>query len=149
MKIDKFVKEGTIFGFSCSLSAPLNRKLDEIKEKGLVSAISEMNKTGEDLLLYIEPIYSESRQMYAKSPFRKEKLKKRLSCDIPKGLNLMPFALPDGNEGENSSESEDEAKPCILSIDKIFDKSKTNNSNVISLLNSLNYEEPSSALFKH
>jgi hypothetical protein len=57
--------------------------------------------------------------MFAKSPFRKEKLRKRLSCEIPKGLNLLGFALPDGNENSNSSESEDEAKPCILSIEKI------------------------------
>ncbi len=47
--------------------------------------------------------------MYAKSPFRKEKLSNRLSQDIPKNLNLMAFAFPDGNEGDNSSDSSSDA----------------------------------------
>jgi hypothetical protein len=49
--------------------------------------------------------------MYAKSPFRKVSAKKRISMDLPKNLNMMPFAFADGNEGDNSSDSEDEAKP--------------------------------------
>jgi hypothetical protein len=71
------------------------------------------------MIYYIDPIFSEGRHMYAKSPFRKEKLSKRLSQEIPKSLNLLAFALPDGNEGDNSSASEDEAQPQILSIDKL------------------------------
>jgi hypothetical protein len=71
------------------------------------------------MLYYIEPISSEGRHMYAKSPFRKEKLSNRLSQDIPKNLNLMAFAFPDGNEGDNSSASEDEAKPAILNIERL------------------------------
>jgi hypothetical protein len=70
------------------------------------------------MIYYIDPIFSEGRHMYAKSPFRKEKLSKRLSQEIPKSLNLLA-ALPDGNEGDNSSASEDEAQPQILSIDKL------------------------------
>jgi hypothetical protein len=35
---------------------------------------------------------------------------------------MMPFAFADGNEGDNSSDSEDEAKPAILSIEKISNK---------------------------
>jgi hypothetical protein len=31
----------------------------------------------------------------------------------------MAFAFPDGNEGDNSSASEDEAKPAILNIDRL------------------------------
>lgn len=71
------------------------------------------------MVYYLEPILSEGRHMYAKSPFRKEKPSKRLSQDIPKTLNLMGFAFPDGNEGDNSSESEDEAQPQLLSIEKL------------------------------
>lgn len=63
------------------------------------------------MILFIEAIKSEDRHMYAKSPFRKEKLIKRLSGQIPKTLNLTAMAFPDGNEGDNSSASEDEAIP--------------------------------------
>ena len=31
----------------------------------------------------------------------------------------MGFAFPDGNEGDNSSASEDEAKPAILSVERL------------------------------
>lgn len=63
-------------------------------------------------MFYIEAISSEGKQMYAKSPFRKEKLKNRLSQEIPKyHMNCMAFALPDGNEGDGSSDSEEEVKP--------------------------------------
>jgi hypothetical protein len=41
--------------------------------------------------------------MYAKSPFRKESIKKRISEDLPKNLDKLSLALPDGNEGDNSS----------------------------------------------
>ena len=71
------------------------------------------------MILYIDPMLSEGRHMYAKSPFRKEKLRKRISEDIPKTLNLMAFAFPDGNEGDHSSDSEDESKPTELSITKL------------------------------
>jgi hypothetical protein len=57
--------------------------------------------------------------MYAKSPFRKEKIRKRISDNIPSKLNMMAFAFPDGNEGKNSSDSESEAVPTILSIKKL------------------------------
>jgi hypothetical protein len=55
------------------------------------------------MIYYIDPLLSEGRHMFAKSPFRKEKLKKRISEDLPKTLNLLGFAFPDGNEGDNSS----------------------------------------------
>lgn len=71
------------------------------------------------MLYYIEPTLSDGRTMYAKSPFRKVSAKKRISQEIPKSLNMMPFAFADGNEPDNSSDSEDEAKPAILSIEKI------------------------------
>ena len=31
----------------------------------------------------IEPVLSEGKQMFAKSPFRKENIKKRISSDVP------------------------------------------------------------------
>ena len=31
----------------------------------------------------------------------------------------MPFAFADGNEGDNSEESEDDAQPQTLNIDKL------------------------------
>ena len=37
----------------------------------------------------------------------------------------MAFAFPDGNEGDNSSDSEDEAKPAILNIDRISTNNKS------------------------
>ena len=55
------------------------------------------------MIWFVEAIKSQDRHMYAKSPFRKEKLSKRLSSDIPKALNMLAFAFPDGNEGDNSS----------------------------------------------
>jgi hypothetical protein len=45
-----------------------------------------------------------------KSPFRKSNIKERLYKEIPKSINLMAFAFPDGNEGDHSSDSEDEMK---------------------------------------
>jgi hypothetical protein len=38
-KVKKFIDDGVVFGFCSFLSAPLNRKLDEITEKGLVEAL--------------------------------------------------------------------------------------------------------------
>ena len=38
-KVKKFIDDGVVFGFCSFLSAPLNRKLDEITDKGLVEAI--------------------------------------------------------------------------------------------------------------
>lgn len=35
-KMKKLIESGVVFGFSSYLSAPLNRKLDEITEKGLL-----------------------------------------------------------------------------------------------------------------
>jgi hypothetical protein len=67
----------------------------------------------------VDPILSEGRHLYAKSPFRKEKLKKRITNELPQGLNLMAFAFPDSNDGENSEASEDEKEQTILSIDKL------------------------------
>lgn len=57
--------------------------------------------------------------MYAKSPFRKESIKKRISEDLPKNLDKMALSLPDGNEGDNSSQSEDDVAPLILDIEKL------------------------------
>ena len=105
------MEHGTIFGFYSSLSAPLNRKLEQITEKALVKAINQISSIDKDFLYYIEPTLSDGRYMYAKSPFRKVSVKKRISSDLPKTLNMMPFAFADGNEGDNSSDSEDEAKP--------------------------------------
>lgn len=76
------------------------------------------------MVLYIDPILSEGRHMYAKSPFRKQKISKRITEELPENLSMMAFAFPDGNEGKNSSDSEDEAKPAILSIEKLY-KDKT------------------------
>ena len=110
-KVRKFIEDGVIFGFCSFLSAPLNRKLDEITDKGLTKALQTISSIEKDMIYYIKAISSEGRHLYAKSPFRKEKLEKRLSQDMPKSLNLMAFAFPDGNEGDHSSDSEDEAKP--------------------------------------
>ena len=78
------------------------------------------------MVYFIEPTIAEGRHLYAKSPFRTVSLKHRLTEDAPKTLNLMPFAFPDDNiGGGNSSESEDEASPAILSIGKL---SNCNNS---------------------
>jgi hypothetical protein len=41
--------------------------------------------------------------MYAKSPFRKESIKKRISEELPKDHDKLSNCLPDGNEGDNSS----------------------------------------------
>lgn len=38
-KVKKFIDDGVVFGFCSFLSAPLNRKLDEITDKGLVEAL--------------------------------------------------------------------------------------------------------------
>jgi len=56
--------------------------------------------------------------MFAKSPFRKEKMQKRISAEIPKTLNLMAFAYADDNH-DNSSESEDEAKGYELNVERL------------------------------
>lgn len=98
--------------------------------------------------------------MYAKSPFRKEKIQKRISEILPKTLNLMAFAFPDGNECENSSQSEDEAEPQILNIDKLSSQGTTlnlgdnrNNSSNKDLLSvgssyQQRFEEPNSAMLR-
>lgn len=39
-KVQKFIDNGTVFGFKSFLSAPLNRKLEEITEKGLKEALN-------------------------------------------------------------------------------------------------------------
>lgn len=72
-----------------------------------------------NMLVFVEAMKAEDRHMYAKSPFRKEKRGKRLSCDIPKSLSIMGgMAFADDNH-DNSSQSEDEAKGYELSIDRI------------------------------
>lgn len=71
------------------------------------------------LVYYIEAIASEGRHMFMKSPFRKANIKERLYNELPKSIDLMAFAFPDGNEGDHSSDSEDEAKPQILQIEKL------------------------------
>jgi hypothetical protein len=98
--------------------------------------------------------------MYAKSPFRKEKIQKRISEVLPKTLNLMAFAFPDGNECENSEESEDDAQPQILNIDKLssqgttlnFDGNAKNSSNKdllsVGSLSQQRFEEPNSAMLR-
>lgn len=87
--------------------------------------------------------------MYAKSPFRKEKLRQRLSQDIPKTLNLMAFAFPDGNEGDNSSDSEGESKPAILSIERLNPQSKEKGGMLRAPHTNTNrFEEPSSAMIR-
>jgi len=41
-KIEKFINNGIVFGFNSFLSAPLNRKLDEITEEGLIKALETL-----------------------------------------------------------------------------------------------------------
>jgi hypothetical protein len=73
------INEGSIFGFNSTLSAPLNTKLEEITEKGLSEAIKKISDIDKSMLYYIEATHSEGRQMYAKSPYRKQNVKKRIS----------------------------------------------------------------------
>lgn len=41
--IEGLIENGIVFGFCSFLSAPLNRKLDEITEKGLLQAIESIS----------------------------------------------------------------------------------------------------------
>ena len=77
-KVEDLVNEGTVFGFCCFLSQPINRKLDEITYKGLSEGIRYLSSLQQNLILYVDPIISEGRHLFAKSPFRKEKLNKRI-----------------------------------------------------------------------
>ena len=108
-KIEEFIRDKSVLGFCSFLSAPLNRKLEEITEEGLQNAVKTISRIDKNLIYFIDPLLSEGRHMYAKSPFRKEKIRKRLSSALPNTLNLMAFAFADGNEGDHSSQSEDEA----------------------------------------
>jgi hypothetical protein len=107
-KIEELVTDGTIFGFSSFLSAPINRKLNEISIKGLTEAIRIISAYQKNLIYYIDPVISEGKHLFAKSPFRKEKLKNRIEGNLPQGLNLISFAIPDSNDGEDSEASEEE-----------------------------------------
>jgi hypothetical protein len=42
-KIEDLVNEGTVFGFCSFLSAPINRKLDEISIRGLTEGIRRIS----------------------------------------------------------------------------------------------------------
>lgn len=76
------------------------------------------------MLIFVEAMKAEDRHMFAKSPFRKEKRGKRLSCEIPKSLSIMGgMAFADDNKGDSSA-SEDEAKGYELCIDRLNSESK-------------------------
>ena len=57
-----------------------------------------------NLTLFIEPTKSQERFLYARSPFRTEKKRKRVEFDIPDSINLMSFAFPEDNKVDGGDE---------------------------------------------
>lgn len=52
----------------------------------------------------VDPVKSQKRYLYARSPFRQEKKKDRKNLDIPDSINLMAFAFPEDNKmGDGNS----------------------------------------------
>jgi hypothetical protein len=74
-----------------------------MSENGLNHAMRNISAIDKNIVYFIEAVSQKGRHMYAKSPFRKENIKKRISEDLPKNLDKLSLALPDGNEGDNSS----------------------------------------------
>jgi len=56
-------------GFYASLCQPANRKLDEFTLKGFKKNFEEISQY--NLPIFIDPIISDGRHMFARSPFRK------------------------------------------------------------------------------
>ena len=71
-KIGNLLEIDEIFGFYFSFSSPPNPKLDEISEKSFLVALEMLDQSEEkNVVVYIDPMISEGRHMFAKSPFRK------------------------------------------------------------------------------